>query len=512
MNSYINIKDSELHVSSDVDCHVLKSNKLEICVMSSGQIKYIKFDGVVLTGYWGHALGSTPTNMYLRMYDSMDSKEPTKVVPLRGLQSKANFVVGDNFAAWMNMIDGMQVALFLTMQGDTWFWRVKTEGDGQVYDIVFVQDVAKDYIESEYQELKGVDSIHQVANITRLDTSRGYAWSYHVKGHHVYHGTMGTTIERADRICGFERFPVSSFEIEESDYINNLDKIIIKQHRHQFENEKNDFIDYDSLEYLHNMQDTQLISLTTKKCSPPHSATIFGKVVDSTDGIKELIKNVEPVVELYDKLFHPKMTMKKLPIVKKNKIFPKFDLGTKGIQNFYLDGDEKFVPSYLHSVKKLAQKTFEYSFARLEKINKTDEHNKNFHARTEYLDNNDQTQQMYMSEDLKITAFGNSTLDTLHQYVFDICVVDGMVQVLLVNFVQFFELPIAGDYTTKVLNLTNDDDRFWVQIDDGTNVYLIQIIFREYHKSVCVLECTGDEWLYDDGVRREGATFLFNFK
>ena len=94
---------------------------------------------ILINQFLGNTVTGSANNIYLRIYDG----ESVKVYPMLGLKSTSEFSYDDNRAVWSGEVENIKYRVtFILANESIWFWSVDIDGNGEVIDVLYAQDIS----------------------------------------------------------------------------------------------------------------------------------------------------------------------------------------------------------------------------------------------------------------------------------------------------------------------------------------------------------------------------------
>lgn len=116
----------------------VQADGLAFTFLSSGDLKDIRYEDLMINGTVGNPIDGSMNNIYLRVRQN----GKWTYAPLLGVHSSSRFSAAGNRATWTGT--SLEVAYrvdFAIMPGHVWFWEVTLNGNGAEADIIYGQDI-----------------------------------------------------------------------------------------------------------------------------------------------------------------------------------------------------------------------------------------------------------------------------------------------------------------------------------------------------------------------------------
>lgn len=109
------------------------------CFIPSGDIFEFTYENFLINQFQGSAKEGSANNIWLRIYQD-DGK--IKVYPLLGIASGSQMSKGKTTLVYNGKVENISytVTFYMAAQG-IWLWNVELDGDGQIVDLVYGQDI-----------------------------------------------------------------------------------------------------------------------------------------------------------------------------------------------------------------------------------------------------------------------------------------------------------------------------------------------------------------------------------
>lgn len=123
-----------------VDRSVIQSiskNNLEISFVATGDIHTIKSGNIFLNQLVGQEIDGSLNKIYLRIFEG----EVIHFFPLIGEKTSTRFFIGNSQAKWLGNVAGINYEIKLKLASDCWFWEVTLDGQNEMVDLVYVNDI-----------------------------------------------------------------------------------------------------------------------------------------------------------------------------------------------------------------------------------------------------------------------------------------------------------------------------------------------------------------------------------
>lgn len=123
--------------STNMNFH-LSSGDLNFNFVSSGDIREITMNNIMINQWIANPLDGALNNLYLRLHTA----DGIQAVPMLGIHSKSEISRTDSEVIWKGTAHGLNYQVTFTLTShNIWFWDVKVEGQGQVIDVIYGQDL-----------------------------------------------------------------------------------------------------------------------------------------------------------------------------------------------------------------------------------------------------------------------------------------------------------------------------------------------------------------------------------
>ncbi|GGH10549.1 GH36-type glycosyl hydrolase domain-containing protein [Paenibacillus segetis] len=116
----------------------IKSNHIAFNFMNSGDIREIRMNNIMINQWIANPLDGSLNNLYLRVHNESGIKS----VPLLGVHSASNVNYTDTQVIFSGTFESLQYLVTFTLTPmNIWFWDVQIEGQGEVVDVIYGQDI-----------------------------------------------------------------------------------------------------------------------------------------------------------------------------------------------------------------------------------------------------------------------------------------------------------------------------------------------------------------------------------
>ncbi|MFD0619773.1 GH36-type glycosyl hydrolase domain-containing protein [Paenibacillus sp. GCM10027629] len=116
----------------------IKSNNLAFTFMNSGDIREIRMKQMMINQWIANPLDGSLNNLYLRVHH----ESGMNCVPLLGVQSTSEVSYTDTQVIFKGTFESLRYLVTFTLTPmNIWFWDVQVEGQGEVVDVIYGQDI-----------------------------------------------------------------------------------------------------------------------------------------------------------------------------------------------------------------------------------------------------------------------------------------------------------------------------------------------------------------------------------
>lgn len=116
----------------------IKSNNLAFTFMNSGDIREILMNRTMINQWIANPLDGSMNNLYIRIHN----ESGMNIMPLLGIQSNSEISYTENKVVYNGTFESLRYRVTFTLTPmNIWFWDVQVEGQGEVIDIIYGQDI-----------------------------------------------------------------------------------------------------------------------------------------------------------------------------------------------------------------------------------------------------------------------------------------------------------------------------------------------------------------------------------
>ncbi|MGZ9585658.1 GH36-type glycosyl hydrolase domain-containing protein [Paenibacillus marinisediminis] len=116
----------------------IQAGNITFTFMESGDIRDIMHGDMMVNQVISNPLDGSMNNIYLRIHRDGS----IHVVPMVGIRSKSEVRFTDSQVIWEGEAEGIRYTVTFTLtQHGIWFWDVAINGDGEIVDVIYGQDI-----------------------------------------------------------------------------------------------------------------------------------------------------------------------------------------------------------------------------------------------------------------------------------------------------------------------------------------------------------------------------------
>ncbi|MGH4049836.1 MAG: GH36-type glycosyl hydrolase domain-containing protein [Clostridium sp.] len=107
--------------------------------LPTGDVLQFLSGDILINQFLGNTVEGSANNIYLRIYND----EEIDVFPLLGIKSESKFSYNSTKAMWRGTVKEIDYTVTFTLADEsTWFWSIDLDGNGEIVDILYAQDIS----------------------------------------------------------------------------------------------------------------------------------------------------------------------------------------------------------------------------------------------------------------------------------------------------------------------------------------------------------------------------------
>ncbi|MEN0650874.1 cellobiose phosphorylase [Caldifermentibacillus hisashii] len=126
----------------------LKSNQVSFTFLKTGDLYKIMGNSILINQLLTNDFDGSLNNLYLRIHTNTG----IKFFPLLGINSGSRVYFSEKQVVWKGIIENISYKVFFHLtEHDIWFWDILLEGNGEIVDVIYGQDIGladKDTVQS----------------------------------------------------------------------------------------------------------------------------------------------------------------------------------------------------------------------------------------------------------------------------------------------------------------------------------------------------------------------------
>jgi 1,2-beta-oligoglucan phosphorylase len=116
----------------------IQANDLSFTFLNSGDLYEISHKSTMINQWLSNPIDGSLNNIYMRIHDQAG----IKAFPLLGVRSNSTVRIAGKQIFWEGEAGGISYKVTFTLtESSTWFWNVELNGEGQIADVIYGQDL-----------------------------------------------------------------------------------------------------------------------------------------------------------------------------------------------------------------------------------------------------------------------------------------------------------------------------------------------------------------------------------